>query len=112
MPFKNLFVYPKYPENLKRLFQLAYNLWCSWNYDAINLFYRIDAKRFREVNHNPVQFLLELPGERVEELAKDPGFLFELDEAWQKFQPETAPRHHYPRRGPGLEGEGGIPSNQ
>jgi len=26
MIFKNLFVYPKYPENLKRLYELAYNL--------------------------------------------------------------------------------------
>jgi len=86
MPFKSLFVYPKYPDNLTRLFQLAYNLWCSWNYDAINLFYRIDAKRFREVNHNPVQLLLGLPPERIDELSKDPGFLFELDKVWQAYQ--------------------------
>ena len=86
MASKNLFVYPKYPENLKRLYELAYNLWCSWNYEAISLFYRIDAKRFRAVNHNPVQLLLSLPPERIEELSRDKGFLFELDKLWQKFQ--------------------------
>ena len=86
MAFKNLFVYPKYPENLKRLYQLAYNLWCSWNYEAVNLFYRIDAKRFRDMYHNPVQLLLSLPAERIEELSRDKGFLFELDKVWQKFE--------------------------
>lgn len=86
MAFKNVFVYPRYPENLTRLYQLAYNLWCTWNYDAINLWYRIDAKRFRLFHHNPVQLLLSLPAERIEELSKDRGFLFELDKVWQKFQ--------------------------
>jgi len=85
MAFKSLFVYPKYPENLKRLYQLAYNLWCSWNYEAINLFYRIDATRFRAVRHNPVQLLLSLQTDRIEELSHDKGFLFELDKVWQKF---------------------------
>jgi len=85
MIFKNLFVYPKYPENLKRLYELAYNLWCSWNYEAVNLFYRIDAKRFRDMHHNPVQLLLSLPAERIHELSHDKGFLFELDRVWQKF---------------------------
>jgi starch phosphorylase len=83
MAFKNLFVYPKFPENLKRLYELAYNLWCSWNYEAVNLFYRIDAKRFRDVNHNPVQLLMSLSAERIEELSRDKGFLFELDKLWQ-----------------------------
>jgi len=86
MASKNLFVYPKYPENLKRLHELAYNLWCSWNYEAVNLFYRVDAKRFRAVNHNPVQLLLSLPIERIEELSRDKGFVFELDKLWQKFE--------------------------
>ncbi|MDH7598603.1 MAG: alpha-glucan family phosphorylase [Sedimentisphaerales bacterium] len=86
MAFRNLFVYPKYPENLTRLYQLAYNLWCTWNYEAINLWYRIDAKKFREVHHNPVRLLLGLQADRIEELSKDRGFLFELDKVWQKYQ--------------------------
>jgi starch phosphorylase len=86
MIFKNIFVYPRYPENLKKLYQLAYNLWCTWNYDAINLFYRIDSQLFRAVNHNPVKFLLSLPKEKIDELSKDKGFLFELESVWEKFQ--------------------------
>ena len=71
MILKSIFVYPKLPENLKKLRSLACNVWCTWNYEAIRLFYRIDPVLFRAVNHNPVQFLLSLPTERIEELAED-----------------------------------------
>ena len=84
--FRNIFVYPKYPENLTKLYALAYNLWATWNYEVINLFYRIDPALFREVNHNPVNFLIHLPKERIEALSKDRGFLFEMEKAWDKFQ--------------------------
>jgi len=85
MTFKNIFVYPRYPENLSKLYALAHNLWCLWDYDAINLFYRIDTHLFRSVNHNPVKFLLDLPEEKMNELSNDKGFLLELDRVWQKF---------------------------
>lgn len=86
MILKNIFVYPKLPDNLKKLHTLAYNLWCTWNYDAIRLFYRIDGQLFRAVNHNPVQFLLSLPTERISELSRDRGFLFELDRVWRRYE--------------------------
>jgi starch phosphorylase len=86
MTLKNIFVYPRLPKNLSTLHLLAHNLWCTWNYDAINLFYRIDAPLFRASNHNPVQFLLNLPGERINQLAHDKGFLFELQQVWKQFQ--------------------------
>ncbi|MFC1762627.1 alpha-glucan family phosphorylase [Planctomycetota bacterium] len=86
MALKQLFVYPRYPDNLRKLFDLAYNLWCSWNYEAINLFYRIDARRFRHCNHSPVQLLLSLSPHRIEALSQDKGFLFELDRVWDKFE--------------------------
>jgi starch phosphorylase len=85
MILKDIFVYPRLPDNLKKLHTLAYNLWCTWNYDAIRLFYRIDGRLFRAVNHNPVQFLLSLPTERIAELSQDKGFLFEMDKVWQRF---------------------------
>jgi len=83
---KEIFVYPRYPENLTKLYELAYNLWCTWNYEAIKLFYRIDSKLFRAVNHNPVRFLYSLPKERIKELSGDRGFLFELEEVWKTHQ--------------------------
>ena len=85
MNSKNILVYPKYPRNLHHLYQLAQNLWCTWNYDAINLFYRIDARLFKEVSHNPIRFLHSLSKERLESLSADRGFLFELEKVWQQF---------------------------
>jgi starch phosphorylase len=86
MNLKNLFVYPRLPDNLSKLQSLAYNLWCTWNYEAIRLFYRIDAQLFRAVNHNPIQFLVNLPSQRIAQLAEDRGFLFELERVWSRFQ--------------------------
>jgi len=86
MAFRNIFVYPKYPENLERLYTLAYNLWSTWNYDTIRLFYRIDAPLFQKVKHNPVRLLMSLSQQRIDELAADEGFLFELDRVWENYQ--------------------------
>ena len=86
MTFKNIFIYPRYPENLNKLYLLAYNLWCTWDYEAINLFYRIDANLFRSVSHNPVKFLLSLPKETIEEISNDGGFVSEVDRVWKKFE--------------------------
>jgi starch phosphorylase len=83
---KDIFVHPRYPQSLTKLHELSYNLWCTWNYDAIKLFYHIDSGLFREVNNNPVRFLYSLPKEKVEELSHDKGFLFELDQVWDRFQ--------------------------
>lgn len=86
MAFRNVFVYPRYPDNLERLYRLAYNLWSTWNYEAIRLFYRVDASLFQKVKHNPVKLLMSLPQERIDELSHDDGFLFELNEVWENFQ--------------------------
>jgi len=85
MIFKKIFVYPKYPRNLEHLYELAYNLWCTWNYEACALFYRIDSQLFRETNHNPVEFLYSLSRERLQALSADKGFLFELEKVWKNF---------------------------
>ena len=86
MSFKDIFVYPRYPENLNKLYLLAYNLWCLWSYDAINLFYKIDPQLFRSVNHNPVKFLLNLPRATVDIISRDKAFIAELNGVWDSFQ--------------------------
>ena len=86
MIFKSIFVYPKYPENLQRLYELASNLWSTWDYEAIGLFYRVDARLFREVNHNPLKLLHSLSKEKLQALSNDKGFIVELEKVWEKFQ--------------------------
>lgn len=86
MKLRKVFVYPKYPENLERLFEIAYNLWWSWDYEALDLFYRIDQEAFREAGHNPIKLLYTLPKDKIETLSHDSGFLYELEKVWTKFQ--------------------------
>ena len=86
MIFKSILVYPRYPEKLQHLYELAYNLWSVWDYEAIALFYRIDAQLFRKSNHNPIKLLYSLNREKLEDLSDDKGFLFELERVWEKFQ--------------------------
>ncbi len=86
MILRKVFVYQEYPENLMKLYQLAYNFWWAWDYQALNLFHRIDTQLFREVDHNPVRLLYSLPKERIEALSSDRGFLFELGRVWERFQ--------------------------
>lgn len=86
MILKKIFVKPKYPENLTKLFKLTDNLWWTWNYDAINLFYRIDSSLFRELRHNPIKLLYLIPKEKIQKLSQDKGFLFELDKVWQQYE--------------------------
>ena len=86
MAFRNIFVYPRYPESLDKLYTLAYDLWTTWNYDAIRLFYHVDTHLFQVSKHNPVRMLLSLSQERIDELARDEGFLFELNEVWENYQ--------------------------
>jgi starch phosphorylase len=86
MNLKSIFVYPQFPKNLQRLYELAANLWSTWNYDAIDLFYRADAQVFREVNHNPLKLLHSLSKEKLNDLSGDKGFLSELEKVWEKFK--------------------------
>jgi starch phosphorylase len=64
----------KMPEKIKRLPELAYNLWWSWSPDARGLFRRLDLTLWRSTQHNPVAMLQEISKERLDEVAKDVSF--------------------------------------
>jgi glycogen phosphorylase len=50
----------------ERLWALARNLWWSWDQDATSLFRDLDPVRWREINHNPISLLTEIPLARLE----------------------------------------------
>jgi len=68
------------PAAIERLNELAYNLWFSWNDDALQLFQHMDAREWEQTGHNPVRLLQELSDARLQELSADSGFL----EAYQR----------------------------
>jgi starch phosphorylase len=55
----------------ERLWSLARNLWWSWDHDSTSLFLDLDPLRWRQLNHNPVALLGEIPFEAVERRAAE-----------------------------------------
>jgi len=89
MNLTKIFVYPRYPERLRRLLYFAYNLWSLWDTEALRLFRRIDPDLFENLGRNPVKLLYSLPVERLDELSKDEGFLRDLDGIWKRYERYT-----------------------
>jgi starch phosphorylase len=88
-------VIPAIPEPLIRLRELAYNLWWTWNPDAVELFRRIDIELWEETWHNPVRLLSEVPQDRLEQLAGDRAFLANMDRVLDAFYIYSAARTWY-----------------
>jgi starch phosphorylase len=53
----------------ERLWSLARNLWWSWDNDCTSIFRDLDPVRFRELNHNPIALLSEIPLAKLERRA-------------------------------------------
>jgi starch phosphorylase len=77
-------VLPALPSALKALETIARNLFWSWNTELVELFKRIDSDLWITCGHNPVKLLASLPQQRLDELAKNKGFLSELQRAEEK----------------------------
>ncbi len=75
---RNFTVLPSLPEPLKPLREIAYNLWWTWNPDAIETFRRLDLDLWRELKHNPVAMLARIRQERFDRLAHDPAYAASL----------------------------------
>jgi len=80
-----LSVFPRLPERVRRLEDLAYNLWWAWNPQVQALFADMDPDLWEACNHNPVRFLREVPQEWLEAAARDPGYLARYDTALAAF---------------------------
>jgi glycogen phosphorylase len=83
----------KMPEKLKRLPEIAYNLWWSWNPDARELFKRLDLIGWRASQHNPVQMLREMSREQLEDAARDSNLYRHYQKVLLKFDREMSNGH-------------------
>jgi len=63
------------PERLKRLPELANDLWWTWNTSPREVFRRLDYPLWRQTAHNPVLMLRLISSEMIEAAAVDPHFL-------------------------------------
>ena len=63
------------PERLRRLPELAMDLWWTWNPEAREVFRQLDYELWRETAHNPVLMLQKVTPAALETLANDKPFL-------------------------------------
>ena len=78
-------VKPKLPNALKPLEEIARNLWLSWNFDAVELFIRLDYDVWVQSHQSPVRTLGMVSQERLAEVAKDDSYLAALNETYNRF---------------------------
>lgn len=78
-------VLPKLPEKLRRLEELAYNLFWSWTPHAQSLYRDLCPQLWERFNHNPVRLLLDVPQDRLEAAASDPMYLSRLERVLEDF---------------------------
>ncbi|MCL2602125.1 MAG: alpha-glucan family phosphorylase [Treponema sp.] len=78
-------VKPKLPNSLKPLEEIARNLWLSWNFDAVELFIRLDYDVWMQAKQSPVRALGMVSQERLAEVAKDDSYLARLKETYNRF---------------------------
>ncbi|MDR1652528.1 MAG: alpha-glucan family phosphorylase [Prevotellaceae bacterium] len=73
------------PESLKKLEEIAYNFWWTWNSDAKNMFRHIDQEAWSEACSNPVLMLNLLTYDKLVALGNDKNFLANVDVIYQRF---------------------------
>ena len=81
---------PSFPNRINRLYELANNLWWSWNEIGRQVFRSLDYALWRTSSHNPVKQLHEISYIKLESAAKDPAFLELYDSAMQKFDKDMS----------------------
>ncbi|MFX4262371.1 alpha-glucan family phosphorylase [Pelotomaculum propionicicum] len=74
-PYRIVSVTPELPELINRLRDIAYDFWFSWNPAGIEFFRSINPELWREVEHNPVKFLMRVRKEDLERAAQDEDYL-------------------------------------
>ena len=84
--WKKILVQPVLPKPLKPLIALAFNLWWSWDTEAIELFQSILPGRWEELDTNPVMVLESLSLEKINALVDDEKFIENLNRVYARFQ--------------------------
>ncbi|RMD48183.1 MAG: DUF3417 domain-containing protein, partial [Ignavibacteria bacterium] len=82
----NFNIIPSLPEELEPLREIAFNLYWTWNQDAIRLFRRIDGDLWEETNHNPIKVLGRVSQNRLKELSEDYGFVSHMNRVYLQLQ--------------------------
>ncbi len=86
MKIKQFLVLPNLPERIRKLRELAMNLWFSWNWDIVKLFIRLDSELWEKTYQNPIEMLAYLSQDKLEAIAKDEAFTANMDRVYEDYQ--------------------------
>ena len=73
--FNRITVVPQLPKELKKLTEIANNLWWSWNTEFLKIFKMIDPDLWERIDKNPTKFLKLVAQEKIEKAAKNEEIL-------------------------------------
>jgi len=79
-------VKPNLPSVLAPLRELAMNVWYSWNWDAVQLFIRLDPVLWEQCGQNPVLMLGMLSQDALDAAAKDESLVSNLNRVNEQFR--------------------------
>jgi starch phosphorylase len=88
----------------QRLKALSENLWWSWDADTTALFRELDPLAWRELGHNPVALLDQMPIEHLEERASQLALHSRINNAYRRMQEYLSSRHTWGGRHAGVLG--------
>ena len=86
MRVRHFHVRPNIPKELLPLQDIARNLWFSWNWEAVQLFIRLNPVLWEKSYQNPVQMLGTIPHADLEAAARDESFVANVERVHRSFQ--------------------------
>ena len=84
--WKDVTVKSRIPAELKKLEEMARNIWWAWNNEATDLFKDLDPVLWKEAGQNPVVLLERLSYEKLEAIAADKNILKRMNDVYAKFR--------------------------
>lgn len=84
--WKTVTVKSHIPTSLKKLDEIAHNLWWAWNAEATDLFQSLDPKLWKKVEKNPIELLSQISYKRLKEMEKDPELVARMEKVYADFR--------------------------
>lgn len=84
--WKTVTVKSHIPAALKKLDEIAHNLWWTWNHEGMDLFRSLDKELWRKVDKNPIELLSRISYKRLKELSADEELISRMDKVYESFR--------------------------
>ena len=103
---KKFKVVPDLPQKLEPLLKIANNMWWVWNFEALELFRRLEVDLWREVGHNPIKMLGSISQNLLDEAASSESFLAHMGKVEQELEWHLTRKTWYDDNKKGFENAG------